>query len=47
MDPHFHEYLAVIEAMQELYGHRCDEQPTEVHDAQPVVVPAPVPVVAA
>lgn len=32
MDAHFHEYLAAVAAMSELYGERGDEHPTEFHD---------------
>jgi hypothetical protein len=32
MDPHFHEYLAAIAGMQEVYGDRLDCHPTEFHD---------------
>lgn len=31
MDAHFHEYLAAVAGMQDLYGHAADEQPTEFH----------------
>lgn len=30
MDAHFHEYLAAVAGMQDLYGHPA-EQPTEFH----------------
>lgn len=33
MDAHFHEYLAAVAAMSELYGERGDDHPTEFHDA--------------
>jgi hypothetical protein len=33
MDAHFNEYLAAIAGMNELYGDRPDDQPTEFHDA--------------
>lgn len=32
MDPHFHEYLAAVAGMHELYGDRGDEQRSEFHD---------------
>ena len=32
MDAHFEEYLAAVAGMQEVYGHRGDEHPTEFHD---------------
>lgn len=32
MDPHFHEYLAAITGMHDVYGDRTDEHPTEFHD---------------
>ena len=32
MDPHFHEYLAAIAGMHDVYGDRPDEHPTEFHD---------------
>lgn len=31
MDAHFAEYLAAILAMQEIYGERPEELPTEFH----------------
>lgn len=31
MDPHFPEYLAAIAGMNDLYGERPDDQPTEFH----------------
>jgi len=31
MDPHFNEYLAAIVGMNDVYGERPDEQPTEFH----------------
>ena len=31
MDPHFHEYLAAIAGMHEVYGDRPEDQPTEFH----------------
>lgn len=31
MDPHFHEYLAAIAGMHEVYGERPEDQPTEFH----------------
>lgn len=38
MDPHFHEYLAAIAGMHDVYGDRPDEQPTEFHDDHASVV---------
>jgi hypothetical protein len=46
MDAHFHEYLAAVAGMQDLYGHPAEDHPTEFHDdvtpppdvAEPVVV---------
>jgi hypothetical protein len=32
MDAHFHEYLAAVAAMRDLYGERGDDHPTEFHD---------------
>jgi len=48
MDAHFHEYLAAVAGMQDLYGHPAEDHPTEFHDdvtptadvAEPVVVAA-------
>jgi hypothetical protein len=34
MDPHFNEYLAAIAGMQETYGERPEDHPTEFHDDQ-------------
>lgn len=31
MDAHFNEYLAAVVGMQELYGERPDDHPTEFH----------------
>ena len=31
MDAHFSEYLAVVWAMQEIYGERAEDFPTEFH----------------
>ena len=31
MDPHFNEYLAAIAGMNDVYGERPDEHPTEFH----------------
>jgi len=31
MDAHFSEYLAVVRAMQEIYGERAEDFPTEFH----------------
>lgn len=32
MDAHFNEYLAAVAGMQELYGDRGEDHPTEFHD---------------
>ncbi|MFN9369552.1 MAG: hypothetical protein ACK6CT_12445 [Planctomycetia bacterium] len=32
MDPHFNEYRGAIAGMDDLYGDRPDDQPTEFHD---------------
>lgn len=32
MDAHFHEYLAAVAGMQDLYGHPAEDHPTEFHD---------------
>jgi len=32
MDPHFHEYLAAIAGMNEIYGERPEDHPTEFHE---------------
>lgn len=45
MDAHFHEYLAAVAAMSELYGDRGDEHPSEFHAEAPAA-PAPAPVAA-
>jgi hypothetical protein len=31
MDPHFNEYLAAIAGMNETYGERTDDHPSEFH----------------
>lgn len=31
MDPHFNEYLAAIAALNDLYGERTDDHPSEFH----------------
>ena len=31
MDAHFSEYLAAVRAMQEIYGERAEDFPTEFH----------------
>lgn len=31
MDAHFSEYLAAVRAMQEIYGERAEDVPTEFH----------------
>ena len=46
MDPHFHEYLAAIEGMHDIYGDRLNEHSTESHDGRADVV-AEEPAVAA
>jgi len=33
MDAHFHEYLAAIAGMHDVYGDAGDEQPSEFHEA--------------
>ena len=38
MDPHFHEYLAAVAGMHDLYGDRGDGHPSEFHDEHPSVV---------
>lgn len=38
MDAHFNEYLGAIAGLDEIYGERGDEHPSEFHDA--VVEPA-------
>ena len=40
MDPHFHEYLAAIAGMHDVYGVRADEHPTEFHEDHGGVVSA-------
>ena len=32
MDAHFREYLAAMAGMQDVYGDRSDDHPTEFHD---------------
>jgi len=32
MDAHFRDYLAAVAAMQEIYGERGDDHPTDFHD---------------
>ena len=32
MDPHFHEYLAAIAGMHDVYGEKPDDHPTEFHE---------------
>lgn len=39
MDAHFNEYLAAVAGMQELYGDRGDEHPSDFHDEHPVAAP--------
>lgn len=41
MDAHFRDYLAAVAGMQDLYGERGEDHPTEFHDD---TVPAVVPV---
>jgi len=31
MDPHFNEYLAAIAGLNEIYGERADDHPSEFH----------------
>ena len=38
MDPHFHEYLAAIAGMHEVYGDRPEDRPTDFHDEHHGVV---------
>ena len=38
MDPHFHEYLAAIAGMHDVYGDRPDKHPTEFHESHVSVV---------
>lgn len=38
MDSHFHEYLAAIAGMHDVYGDRPAEHPTEFHDDHAGVV---------
>lgn len=45
MDAHFSEYLAAVIGMQDVYGERSDEHPTEFHDGCVAPV-ADIPVVA-
>lgn len=42
MDAHFNEYLAAVAGMQDVYGHRGDEHPTEFHDDTPPATPEAV-----
>jgi len=32
MDAHFREYLAAVSGLQDVYGERGDDHPTEFHD---------------
>lgn len=47
MDAHFDEYLAAVGGMQDVYGHRGDDHPTEFHDDVPAVVEGAAAVAAA
>ena len=38
MDPHFHEYLAAIAGLNEVYGDHPDDPATEFHAELDVVV---------
>jgi hypothetical protein len=40
MDAHFNEYLAAVAGMQELYGDRGEDHPTEFHVAADAIVTA-------
>jgi hypothetical protein len=41
MDAHFQEYLAAVTGMQDVYGERSDDHPTEFHDdTVPAFAPA-------
>jgi hypothetical protein len=41
MDAHFREYLAAVAGMQDVYGERGDDHPTEFHDdTVPAFAPA-------
>jgi len=46
MDPHFHEYLAAIAGMHEIYGDRPEDHPTDFHDEHAAVSEEPVVVAA-
>lgn len=46
MDPHFHEYMAAIAGMHDIYGDHPEEHPTEFHEDRASVV-AEEPAVAA
>ena len=41
MDAHFQEYLAAVAGMQEFYGERGDEHPSEFHEEPANAVAAP------
>ena len=36
MDPHFHEYLAAVAGMQEIYGEPAEEGRSDFHDESAV-----------
>jgi hypothetical protein len=36
MDPHFHEYLAAVAGMHDVYGGPLDEGPSDFHGDEPV-----------
>jgi hypothetical protein len=41
MDAHFREYLAAVGGMQDLYGERGDDHPTDFHDdTVPAILPS-------
>jgi hypothetical protein len=42
MDAHFDEYLGAVAGMQDVYGHRGDDHPTEFHDDTVPAVAVPV-----
>lgn len=47
MDPHFHEYLAAIAGLNEVYGDHPDDPATEFHAEPDVFVVEPAVTVAA
>ena len=40
MDAHFSEYLAAVAGMQELYGERGDDHPSDFHQEHSIPAPA-------